>query len=339
MTISPRDSVLDALSGERGDRPPAAVFTQSATVGQMERTGVSWPEAHSSPHAMAVLGAAQADLFGFPTVRVPFCVSVEAGALGCPLDMGTVRSQPTVLPGPFSLDPLEGTSEGSDLLPSPGEFVSSGRPMCVAEAVSELSRTHGDCTVVAGVTGMLTCMSQMFGAESLVLGALTCPDLVRRWSDLLCRRLQEYIGLLTGSGADVITLGEAAASPDVIDPAMFDNLTGDGLHRIFGSCDARTCLHICGGVLPILGAMEATGADSLSLEGSVDPYRASLAVGGRIALVGNVGPVDPLLTGSPADVRESARRSEDAGFDIIAPGCGVPPMTPDINMRALAGYR
>ena len=125
----------------------------------------------------------------------------------------------------------------------------------------------------------------------------------------------------------------------MIDPSMFGPLAGDGIRKVLSGCRSRTCLHICGHAAPIIGEMVSTGADSLSLEDLVDPGEAVKAVGGRAALVGNVGPVEPLLTGTAVDVADAARRAEDSGFDVIAPGCGVAPMTPDGNMLALAHFR
>ena len=46
MSMTPRDRVLAAMKQEKLDRPPVAIFTQSATVGQMDWSGAAWPEAH-----------------------------------------------------------------------------------------------------------------------------------------------------------------------------------------------------------------------------------------------------------------------------------------------------
>ena len=37
------------MKQESLDRPPVAIFTQSATLGQMEKTGAAWPEPNSEP--------------------------------------------------------------------------------------------------------------------------------------------------------------------------------------------------------------------------------------------------------------------------------------------------
>lgn len=69
--MNSRERVMEALSGDRPEVPPVAIFTQSATESMMEATGARWPEAHTDPERMAALGCAQAELFGFEAVRVP----------------------------------------------------------------------------------------------------------------------------------------------------------------------------------------------------------------------------------------------------------------------------
>lgn len=149
----PRERILDALSGNRPEITPVAVFTQSATISQMERTGVSWPKAHVDAGKMARLGSAQADLFGFDTVRAPFCVTAEAEGVGCTVDLGSSRRQPVVRESPFFIDPFDGCSTDVDDLVSPSEFMSCDRVRTIAESIRMMSSSHSDRATVAGVTG------------------------------------------------------------------------------------------------------------------------------------------------------------------------------------------
>ncbi len=58
-------------------------------------------------------------------------------------------------------------------------------------------------------------------------------------------------------------------------------------------------------------------------------------VGDDIALVGNVSTKKTLPFGKPEDVRAEALKALEAGVDILAPGCGIPPITPIQNIVAL----
>lgn len=177
--------IMDALSGDRPDIPPVAIFTQSSTVSQMDAVDSPWPLAHTSPTAMASLGSAQHTMFGFDSVRVPFCVTVEADALGCDVDLGGRISSPTVMRG-FKLDPFGGETDDPSSLPSIDDFLSDDRTQCVSAAVDILSHRFENVPVVAGITGPLTVLSQMVGAENMVLGTVMCPDLVRMVEGAVC---------------------------------------------------------------------------------------------------------------------------------------------------------
>ena len=102
--MTPRERVLAALRMEELDRPPVAVFTQSATIGQMEKVGVSWPDAHYDAKMMAKLGAAQAEVFGFEAVRAPFCLTAEAESLGLKVDKGRQDRTPMIKAHPFEME-------------------------------------------------------------------------------------------------------------------------------------------------------------------------------------------------------------------------------------------
>ncbi len=336
MSKTPRERVLEALSGRAQDDAPVAIFSQSATVGMMDATGVGWPEAHSDPEKMAILGAAQADLFGFESVRAPFCMTAEAERLGCRVTLGGRTSSPMVVGHAFEFDPFDGSF--SDLPDAgTGDYV-SGRMSTIVEAIGFLRKGWGDrYPVVCGALAPLTLMGQVVGAEGLILGTILCPDRVREWSSALGRLQAEYIGELSDAGADILFLIDGDASPSMMDPAAYWDLAGSRCAPLMRG-SLKTILHICGDALPIAKDMARTGADALSLESTVDPYDLKKAVRG-VPVVGSVGPVFPLLTGSPGDIAEEARNCEDAGFEVISPGCGLSVLTPDGNLRALRNYR
>jgi len=58
-------------------------------------------------------------------------------------------------------------------------------------------------------------------------------------------------------------------------------------------------------------------------------------VAGRAALIGNIGVVRPLLQGSQEDVRLETQRVKNAGFNLVAPGCGLAARVPLVNLQEL----
>ena len=81
--------------------------------------------------------------------------------------------------------------------------------------------------------------------------------------------------------------------------------------------------------------MADTGVTGISIEEKVDSAEAVKIANGRVALVGNVGVVNPLLQGTPEDCAAAGKRIAAAGFNIVSPGCGLSALISDDNLFAL----
>ncbi len=334
--MTPRERVLAALRLEEVDRPPVAVFTQSATIGQMEALDVFWPDAHFKPELMAKLGAGQADILGFEAVRAPFCLTAEVEALGATVDPGKKDRTPMLKEHPFKMNPMMDEFEEPDLM-APEEFLATGRPAAVLKAIEILADQYGDnYPVIAGNTGPFTVAGHLVETENLIFGILMSPDEVNKWVKASNEICIAYSQALSDAGADVIQMSEPSASTDLLSPDMFDDYVSGYIHDCLASVkDAFSCLHICGDTYPILDNMIATGVTTLSVEEKVDPAKTVEKVAGRAGLVGNVGVVNPLLQGTPEDCMAHGKTVAAAGFNVVSPGCGLSALIPNENLMAL----
>ncbi|MDY0224798.1 MAG: MtaA/CmuA family methyltransferase [Candidatus Methanomethylophilaceae archaeon] len=337
MSMTPRERVIAAMKHEQLDRPPVAIFTQSATLGQMEKVGAAWPEAHKDAKLMAKLAAAQADMFGFECVRGPFCLTVEAERLGCKVQVDKKDAAPMIKVHPFKFDPMVGEYDSPDALMAPEEFIKAGRPAVVLEAMGLLKKSHGEnYAVVAGNTGPFTLAGHMISTENMVFGMMMAPEEVDKWVDAVTPICATYTQALSDAGADVIQMSEPSGSTDMLAPDMFEEASGHAIKKCLANVkDAFSVLHICGDTYPILDAMAGTGVTGLSIEEKVDPFKAVSAIGSKTVLVGNVGSVRPLFQGTPEEVKEGALNSAKAGFGVISSGCGIAVATSNENMQAL----
>lgn len=336
MTMTPRERVLAAMRKEKLDRPPVAVFTQSATEGQMKACGYAWPEAHSDAKMMCELGAAQATVFGFEAVRSSFCLTAEAERLGCVVDPGKTTSTPMLKKHPFNFDPMSGEYDSPALM-DPEEFIKGGRPAVVIEATKLMKEKYGnEYAVVAGNTGPFTLAGHLVSTENLVFGIMMDPDKVKEWVDAVNPIIKTYCQALADAGADVIQMSEPSSSTDLLDPMMFAEYSGDYVKESLAAVDgAYSVLHICGDTSAIIPFMADTGVTGISVEEKVDSVEAVKIANGRVALVGNVGVVNPLLQGTPEDCEAAGKRIAAAGFNIVSPGCGLSALIKDENLRAL----
>lgn len=333
--MNTRDEIVDVFDGHLGsDLPPPAIFTQTGTVDLMDACGAAWPEANFDQRKMAILALQPSRLFSFATARVPYCLTVEAEGLGAVIDPGRRDSQPSVKTSPYrnGMDIIDPPDFGI----TPDEFADRGRCLMVAEVAGRLS-SEGLFTTACTVDPAFIAMS-LVGAEEMIMGYLMDPDRIIAWADALGPYSCAYAKRLSEAADNVLVV--ASASLDLFTPEMYSHLAENQVTMVVHAVKSSFCtIHSCGDTRQTAASLSRSGADALSLEASSDPGLYMEKVGGRCLMVGSVRPAHTLLMGSPEDVRSEAAACAEEGFDIIAPECGVPPRTPNVNLDALAHYR
>ncbi len=237
---------------------------------------------------------------------------------------------------PFHCDPMEGTYDEPNLM-DPEEFIKGGRPAVIIEATKLMKEKYGkEYAVIAGNTGPFTLAGHLVSTENLVFGIMMDPDQVKKWVDAVNPIIKTYCQALADAGADIIQMSEPSSSTDLLSPDMFTEYSGNYVKSSLACVKgADTVLHICGDTSEIIPLMADTGVTGISIEEKVDSAEAVKIANGRVALVGNVGVVHPLLQGTPEDCAAAGKRIAAAGFNIISPGCGLSALISDDNLFAL----
>jgi [methyl-Co(III) methanol-specific corrinoid protein]:coenzyme M methyltransferase len=326
--MTPKERFIAALSREKTDRPAIGCTTQSVTIDQMNSIGVYWPAAHTNAQMMADLGMAGNKVFGFENVRIPFCLTVEGEIFGCEANLGKINSTPMIKKHLY---------QPKDTPTFPSDFTNMGRVKTVIEAVKIAKKQVGDeLPIVVGTCGPVSLAGHLIGAENFLMMTITDPNNVHKFLKVACDMEKIYLKELVDAGADVIAMSDPSASTDMLSQKMFDQFAKPYIKEAFtGAEGAKTIIHICGNTTKILEGMIATGADGLSIEEKVDPFNAVKIVNNRAALVGNMGVVHPLLDGTPEECYAQAMKIKEAGFNIIAPGCGLAASVPKANIEAM----
>jgi uroporphyrinogen-III decarboxylase len=93
-------------------------------------------------------------------------------------------------------------------------------------------------------------------------------------------------------------------------------------------------LSVCGNVASSLSLLAQAGADAISIDQTVDPAAARLALRDTL-LFGNIDPVATLYRGDSTGVVESVLSAKKAGVDAVWPGCDLIVQTPIQNIQAM----
>jgi len=322
-----KERILGALRGKRQEGRLVWVPTVGVTVEAMKQVDASWPQAHRDPRKLARLAASTFELTGVPCCTVPFCLTLEGEALGCPVEWGSQATQPQI---------MEHLESSFDDFAVPGDILSRGRIPALLEAISLLAASQRDVQPVnMKVVGPLTLACTLFGAERILLATIEEPDAVKRLLDVLAQFAIELSRAAIQAGADTITLADPAASGDLLSADQFVEFALPYEAQVFATVPVPTALHICGYTIDLMPHIGATGALAFSFEEKVEVKDARRLLGDVVS-IGNVAPVRTLLNGDPDDVLREARKCFADGVDVLAPGCAVPPLTRLENLRAMA---
>ncbi|MBN1417438.1 MAG: uroporphyrinogen decarboxylase family protein [Planctomycetes bacterium] len=330
-----RERVLAALRGEPQDRRAVVPIVGQAAA---RLCGMTVRAHASDPARLAGAQLACARRFGYDGVYIAADTWVNAEAVG--------------LPGVFQ--PEDAPAEGhggwirseEDLarlsLPDPAR---AGRWPSMVEAVRIAAREADGAVAVIGNFDQspysLAC--ELRGLEAMMIDIVDAPEFARALLEFCARAVSRYAIALARAGADVLNTGDSPACPALIGVEAYEAFALPYEKSVFEEIrrevDVPITLHVCGDATAGLASMVESGADGIELDAAVDLTLARRILGDRATAIGNVGTIDPLLRGTPEDVRGAARACLEAfaGSDrfILSTGCAIPPATPPENIAAL----
>lgn len=317
---------LRVLRQQPVDRVPVVGVTSVVTVELMRAVGSRWPEAHHDPAQMVRAGAAAHELLGLESVKVPFDMTVEAGAFGAEIDYGSETALPKVLAPRY---------EEPGALIVGEEILARGRYPVVLEAIRMArARYGGRVPVIASALGPLTLAAVLFGIENVLCWMMDEPERLHAAMEAVTRLVGRYVRAQREAGADVVQIGDPTASGDVISPAQYLQFAAPYHRRLAQAADFPFMTHICGDLTRHLPHLAAVGFAGISFDVKTDIRAARTHLKGRAALVGYLS-TTLLQGGTPEQVRAAAADCLREGVDALNAGCAVAPDTPLANLRAM----
>jgi [methyl-Co(III) methanol-specific corrinoid protein]:coenzyme M methyltransferase len=216
-----------------------------------------------------------------------------------------------------------------------------GRIRAVLDSIRIIKEKVGpDVPIIGGLEGPVTLASDLASVKSFMKWSIKKPELLRQVLDFAADATIAYANAMVIAGADVIAVADPVASPDLMSPDSFKNELQPRLQRFSSEVNSVTVLHVCGNVSPILNYMADCGFEGLSVEEKVGSIKkAKEVLGNRARLVGNISSPFVLLPGPVEKIKEESRKALTEGVDVLAPGCGIAPMTPLSHIKAMVEAR
>ena len=308
------------------DRAPVTGFLVSVTVELMEATGIKLPEAHHDPVQMVRLAAAAHEILGLESIKVPFDMTVEAGALGAKIDYGALTTLPQVAGHPYQ-DPREYFSRE--------DFIDEDRIPLVLEAIRIARKEYGDrVPVISSIVGPLTLSGMLFGTDTLLLWMLSEPETYASVLAKTTRFCIAYARKQFEAGSHVVQIADPVASGDLISSDQYRKFVLP-YHNLF--CQALRSpivIHICGNITGHLPGLAEMNISGVSFDQKTDIQEVMKWLKGKSAIIGYV-PTSLLLEGSAEEVYRSSMECLRSGVDILNSGCAWPIQTRNDNIRAM----
>jgi len=324
--MDPIERLLRALSHQEVDRPPVTALMTAATTEMMDSTGMKWPEAHHDPEKMVKLAAAAFETCGIESMKLPFDMTVEAGALGAKVDYGTKNTLPQVREHLYR-DPEE-IIIGKD-------FLKQGRVPVILEAIRLAKRTYGKkIPVVSSIVGPFTLSAMLVGFENLFYWMLVEPEKYVMALEMVTNLCITYTREQFNAGSHIVQIAEASSSGDLISSDQFGRFVAPYQEKLCGAIEGPTVVHICGNITGHLKHIAGTGARGISFDQKTDMQEALKQLKGRVALVGYV-PTTLLLEGTPDEVFAFSKECIEMGVDVLNAGCAWPADISNENVKAM----
>lgn len=331
--LTPLERVKRVVNGELPDRVPVIPGVGHQYVTAL--TGIPIPELVSDPRKMSTAVLMTWKRHGYDAIGPITYAALGADQMGCKVIIENHRVIGTKEPA------LKSPSDFKELqMPDPTR---DGNLPVVLECERILKADVGKNLPVGGgfegpfsFAGMLRGLKEFF--SDLILHTDFARQLVEFSTDFLLDWGRAQIEL---GGVDSLTIFEPTASPAVVSPKIFEQLSFPYLKKLiaeFKNYGVGTTLHICGNTTPILKRMVETGASTLSLENQVNLAEAKAITENKVCVSGNVdsfrlalGPRDEILQTAKQCVLET----KPGGRFILSSACEVPMNTPPENLDAL----
>ncbi|MBM7625036.1 uroporphyrinogen decarboxylase family protein [Sporohalobacter salinus] len=226
----------------------------------IDNTGLNFPKAHTNKDDISTLAKALKEDKGDKICRVPFCVTVEAEALGADIKLGNNNVGPRV--NDYIFDSVEDLGDIGEL------DLTNGRIKEVLTAVETLSQ-EGEF-VILSVEGPLTIISSLIDPINFYKGIKKNKEVINKFMEVIEDSIVKYILAGINKGAKIISYADPAGSMDIVGPKIYKEINGqvtyNVLQRIEDELDSEI-IHLCGKTSTAFDELGYIKSTSIEVEG------------------------------------------------------------------------
>ncbi|MBQ3079512.1 MAG: uroporphyrinogen decarboxylase family protein [Clostridia bacterium] len=198
-------------------------------------------------------------------------------------------------------------------------------------------KVKGEVPIIGWVEGPIAEFADVYDINLALMDLLTEPEWAEDVMDILTEQAIVFAKAQIQAGADIIGIGDAAAS--LIGPSLYRNMILERERKIVEAvheAGAMVKLHICGNISPILEDIKTLKCDIVDIDFMVDFQEANRILNGVSAVSGNIDPVRNVMNASPENIKKEIRMLIETtdNTSIISAGCEIPKNTDPALVKA-----
>ncbi|MFP3042180.1 methylcobamide--CoM methyltransferase [Treponema primitia] len=328
--FTPKERLQKILNKEKTERPPVICpggMMNAAIVDVMEKTGHTLPAAHHSGELMEDLAYDVYENTGFENFGIPFCMTIEAEALGSAVDFGSLKCEPKIDREPFP------SADKVNFLPN-GAILKNNRAQAVITAVYNLSKKNPDIPVIGSLTGPISLAASIVDPMTFFKDLRKNKEASHRALNYVADQLIDYARLIVDSGVSVISIADPTATGEILGPKMFEEYAVPYINKITAAIlemGVPVIVHICGNVKSVKQHIPNLRGKAISVDAMVNLQSLKEEHSG-LTTMGNLSTY-LLEFSDPEKVHRATESLLTHNIDIMAPACGLSTSTPLANIK------
>lgn len=295
----------------------------------MDLTNVYWPQAHLDADMMAKLTIGMFENGGFENFGVPFCMTVEAEAMGAKVNLGSRINEPRVIEYP-----INSVTEFKNLKNI--DFQNT-RAKVVLDSLKILKNSNIKAPIIGNIVGPVSVASSLMEPVNYYKELKKKPKEAHEFMQWVTDNLINFAKEQIKAGAEIIAISDPSGTGEILGPKLFEEFVTSYVNQIIkaieNEVEAGVIVHICGRLKSVYPVLNRLDTNVISFDSITNAKEVAKNVEKK-SVMGNISTL--ALEQNPIDsIRGLARVCIKNGVNILSPACGIGVKTKLENIQAI----